>query len=102
MKELAELLRKYIIKVEELKPEISWGNYDILIDRMGTVANRIEQDLKSNTHNYKIGNFYFSDFNGKSPQGETWEYLDGIYPDLKIIGENIRNKFTELYNKTND
>ncbi|TLX72828.1 hypothetical protein E9993_16950 [Labilibacter sediminis] len=102
MKELSELLREYINKVEEIKPEISWGSYDTLIDRMKVVANKIEQDIKNCSNTYNLDNFYFSDFNGKSPQGEIWEYLNGIYPVLKIIGDNIRNKFTELYNCAND
>ena len=70
MKELADLLIDYSKQITIINPEIDWGNVDELKHRMETVANRIYSEQCD------LRNFYFSDFNGISPQGEIWEYLD--------------------------
>jgi len=95
MKKIAKLLKEYSSKVLELKPEISWGNPNELTDRMNQVSERISKD------NYDLKKFYFSDFNGKSPQGEIWEYLDSKHPDLKKISNEIREIYSHIRSEEN-
>ena len=87
---LADLLIEYSKKIIEINPEIDWGNVHELKDRMKDIAKKIY------TTKYDFKNFYFSDFNGKSPQGEMWEYLDSRYPELKEIGDKIKNELNKF------
>ena len=89
-KELVNLLRKYSDRVNELQPDISWNSYEIVTERMNSIANQIEKDT------YNLSNFWFSDFNGKSPHGEVLEYINMLFPELKELSYTIGDKIKEI------
>jgi len=88
--ELVNLLRKYSDRVNDLKPDISWNSYEIVPERMNSIANQIEKDT------YNLSNFWFSDFNGKSPHGEVLEYINMLFPELKELSYIIEGKIKEI------
>ena len=88
--ELAILLRKYADRTNELKPEISWNNYEIVTKQMNSIADQIEHGT------YNLSHFWFSDFNGKSPHGEVLEYINMLFPELKELSFLIGDKIQEI------
>jgi hypothetical protein len=88
--ELVNLLRKYSDRVSELKPDISWNSYEIVTERMNSIANHIDKGT------YDLANFWFSDFNGKSPHGEVLEYINMQFPELKELTYRIGDKIKEI------
>ncbi|MDN4165895.1 hypothetical protein QWY31_10300 [Cytophagales bacterium LB-30] len=88
--ELVILLRKYAERTIELKPEISWNNYETVTERMNSIADQIEHGT------YNLSHFWFSDFNGKSPCGEVLEYINMLFPELKELSYVISDKIKEI------
>lgn len=90
------LLRRFATEIEKLKPTIEWGNYQELTNRLTTIVNQIEQELDEGRLAFNFNDFFFSHFNGKSPQGEVWSYLSWAYDNLKELDAQIHQKWEEI------
>ncbi|MFC4873516.1 hypothetical protein [Negadavirga shengliensis] len=96
LQDLVFLLREYVERIHELKPAISWNTYEIVPEKMNSIVNKIENEIEQQKTTYDLCNFWFSDFNGKSPEGEVLEYVNMMYPELKELKHKIEHKIQEI------
>ena len=96
VKEFVSLLRSFASEIEKLNPVFDWGKYEELTGQISIVADIIERELHENKLEFEFDRFHWRYFNGKSPQGEIWDYLSWNYPDLKELSNHIDQKLTEI------
>lgn len=75
--------------IKEL-PSPDWNN------NSQELTNRIDEvKMKILNGTYVYNSFFFSDFNGKSPHGELWEYFRGLSEELKEIFNHLSKLIEE-------
>ena len=93
--EILNLIDSYIARVNYLRPQIKWANYNEL-----TIKLKEYQEMLNIKQEVPTKWFSENCINGKSVQGEIFEYLNSIDGELLSISIRLRNlNTTNSYNQ---